>query len=88
MALKLSHVNLPARDPEALARWYADQLGFERRGAFLLAAGTLIVFEAGEPVPSGKIHFGFRVHAESDYAGIKVEDPEHNIFEIYWEPGH
>lgn len=59
--LQLAHLNLPARDPEALACWYEAELGMERRGAFLLTAGTLLVFEAGEPIGQrGNAHFGFR----------------------------
>ena len=60
--LRLSHLNLPARDPVGLARWYAEALGFERRDAFVYAHGTLIVFEPGEPLGErGNTHFGFEV---------------------------
>src|SRR5437867_826461 len=62
MTLRLAHLNLPARDPEALARWYETHLGFERRASFLLGPGTLIAFEAGEPLGArGNMHFGFHV---------------------------
>lgn len=58
--LQISHVNLPAREPERLARWYETELGMERRGTFLLSAGTLLAFEAGEPIEQrGNSHFGF-----------------------------
>jgi hypothetical protein len=55
-------LNLPARDPVALARWYESRLGLRRRGAFVFAPGTLLVFEPGEPLgPRGNTHFGFEV---------------------------
>jgi hypothetical protein len=60
-ALRLSHVNLPARDPDALARWYADTLGFERRGPFAVGPGTLLAFEPGEPLGERNGHIGFEV---------------------------
>ena len=64
MTLRLTHLNLPARNPAALARWYEAQLGFERRETFLLGPGTLIAFEAGEPLGArGNTHFGFQVDA-------------------------
>jgi catechol-2,3-dioxygenase len=67
MALRLSHLNLPAREPLALAAWYEQKFGFERREAFLLAPGTLLVFERGEPVPMvGNTHFGFQVDSEAE----------------------
>ena len=102
--LGLSHLNLPAREPEALARWYESVFAFERRGAFLLGPRTLIAFEQGEPLGNrGNTHFGFEVRSEAElliwanklgaiptvaggYAGFKVEDPEGNVIEIYWEP--
>ena len=30
--LWLDHINIPARDPEVLAQWYAQRLGIERKG--------------------------------------------------------
>jgi catechol 2,3-dioxygenase-like lactoylglutathione lyase family enzyme len=58
-------VNLPARDPEALATWYEERLGFQRHGKFLWSAGTLLVFVPGEPV-SKVVHFGFRVETPAE----------------------
>ena len=67
MKLRLSHVNLPARDPEALARWYEKELGLERRGCFLYGQDSLIVFEEGEPIGArGNTHFGFAVESETE----------------------
>jgi catechol 2,3-dioxygenase-like lactoylglutathione lyase family enzyme len=64
--LALNHLNLPARDPEAQARWYVERLGFRRNGRFLWSGGTLLVFVPGEVVGSGAMHFGFRVASRAD----------------------
>jgi len=67
MPLSLSHLNLPAREPEALARWYESIFGFERRGSFLLGPRTLLAFEQGEPLHNcGNMHFGFEVESEAE----------------------
>jgi 2-hydroxychromene-2-carboxylate isomerase len=68
-ALRLSHVNLPARDPDALVRWYAERLGLEGRGHFVRGPGTLIAFEPGEPIaPRGNAHIGFEVASPEEVA--------------------
>lgn len=59
--VELNHLNLPARDPGALGDWYVEKLGFERHGRFLWSGGTLLVFEAGEPLATERVHFGFRL---------------------------
>jgi predicted enzyme related to lactoylglutathione lyase len=67
--LRLAHLNLPARDPEALARWYADTFGLEARGAFVVGPGTLLAFERGDPLlAGGNAHFGFEVQSARDVA--------------------
>ena len=68
-ALRLSHVNLPARDPDAQVRWYAERLGLEARAHFALGPGTLIAFEPGEPTePRGSAHIGFEVASAEEVA--------------------
>jgi 2-hydroxychromene-2-carboxylate isomerase len=68
--LRLAHVNLPARDPEALARWYAETFGLEQRGAFAVGPGTLLAFEPGEPPGTrGNTHVGFEVTSRADVEG-------------------
>ena len=57
--LSLNHLNLPARDPVALGRWYVEKLGFRANGPFLWSGASLLVFEKGEP--SQGLHFGFRI---------------------------
>jgi 2-hydroxychromene-2-carboxylate isomerase len=68
--LRLRHVNLAARDPEGLARWYADTFGFEARGAFAAGPIGLLSFEPGEPGGShANFHIGFEVSTRADVAG-------------------
>jgi catechol-2,3-dioxygenase len=78
-------VNLPARDPVALCRWYVENLGFSMRGRFLWSAGTMLAFPKGEPVTSGQVHFGFRVETMDELRGwvarlrergVDVPEPE------------
>jgi ribosomal protein S18 acetylase RimI-like enzyme len=67
MPVRLAHVNLPARDPVALARWYAERFDLEQDGAFAFAPGTLLVFEpGGVPGPRGAGHFGFEVASRAE----------------------
>ena len=40
--LALNHVNLPARDPQALRQWYVENLGFVRSGDYL-RSGALVI---------------------------------------------
>jgi catechol 2,3-dioxygenase-like lactoylglutathione lyase family enzyme len=64
--LAISHVNFPARDPEALRKWYQEMLGFERHDDYLWSAGTLLNIVPGTPLgPDAKWHFGFRVESVS-----------------------
>jgi 2-hydroxychromene-2-carboxylate isomerase len=68
--LRLAHVNLPARDPAVLARWYADTFGFEARGAFAFGAPGLLSFEPGEALKAhDNFHFGFEVPSRDEVAG-------------------
>jgi ribosomal protein S18 acetylase RimI-like enzyme len=80
MAVRLSHLNLPARDPKAQARWYGERFGLEVDGAFAFGPGTLLAFEPGEPVaPRGSSHFGFEVASRAEVtrlAGVFGCDPE------------
>ena len=62
--IMLDHVNLPARRPEWLADWYADNLGLKAGHGFVFGPGTLIVFESGEPVDyHDNVHLGFRCNS-------------------------
>jgi ribosomal protein S18 acetylase RimI-like enzyme len=64
--LRLTHVNLPAREPEKLAAWYGERLGLEVEGTHARGPGTLIVFEPGEPqAPNANAHFGFEADSRA-----------------------
>jgi len=62
MSLKLEHLNLPARDPEGLARWYADNFGLRADRHLVRGPGVLIAFQRGEPIGQpDMLHLGLRV---------------------------
>lgn len=62
IALQLQHLNLPARDPQALARWYADTLGLQADDNKARGPGVLLAFQPGEPIGRApEIHVGFLV---------------------------
>jgi catechol-2,3-dioxygenase len=64
--LKLEHINLPARDPIGLAKWYADTFELKTDEHRAIGSDALIVFVPGEPL--GKrtdAHFGFRVDSNA-----------------------
>jgi catechol 2,3-dioxygenase-like lactoylglutathione lyase family enzyme len=59
---QLDHLNIPARDPEGLARWYAQKFGLQADGHRARGPGVLIAFQSGEPVHRApELHMGFRV---------------------------
>lgn len=59
--IRLDHINMPARKLAWLAKWYAEQFGFQAKGGFVIGEGALLVFETGEPLDyRGGTHFGFR----------------------------
>lgn len=61
-SFQLDHLNIPARDPEGLARWYAQTFGLRAEGHKVRGPGVLIAFQAGEPVKRApELHMGFRV---------------------------
>lgn len=60
--MRLEHMNLPARDPEGLARWYAETFALKADRHLVRGPGLLIAFQKGEPLnrPSDT-HLGFRL---------------------------
>jgi catechol-2,3-dioxygenase len=63
--LRLEHINLPARDPEGLARWYAQTFGLRAEGRRVSGPGLLMVFQAGEPLQRAPdLHLGLRVPSQ------------------------
>jgi catechol 2,3-dioxygenase-like lactoylglutathione lyase family enzyme len=60
--LRLDHLNMPARDPESLARWYAQTFGLQANAHVVRGPGVLIAFVRGEPVNRApELHIGLRV---------------------------
>ena len=65
-SVALEHVNLPARDPEALASWYSKTFDLQSQGRRVSGPGLLLVFVPGEPVGRApEMHLGFRVPSQS-----------------------
>ena len=61
VGLKLDHLNMPARDPEGLARWYEQTFGLKAERHVVRGPGVLIAFQAGEPLNrSPELHIGMR----------------------------
>lgn len=61
-SLMLDHVQMPARDPEGLARWYAQTFALQAKENRVCGPGLLIVFQPGEPVARAPaLHVGFHV---------------------------
>ena len=73
VAIQLNHLNLPARDPEGLARWYAETFGLRADRHLVRGPGVLIAFVRGEPVSRApELHMGLNVpsmHALQEWAG-------------------
>ena len=60
--LRLDHLNMPARDPENLARWYAETFGLQANAHIVRGPGVLLVFVRGEPVNrASELHIGLHV---------------------------
>ena len=59
---QLQHLNLPARDPQGLARWYATTFGLQADDNKARGPSVLIAFQPGEPVNRApELHAGFLV---------------------------
>jgi catechol-2,3-dioxygenase len=59
---QFDHLNLPARDPEGLASWYAQTFGLTADAHRVRGPGVLIAFQIGEPIKRApELHVGFRV---------------------------
>ena len=67
ISFRLQHLNMPARDPEGLARWYANTFGLQADGNKVRGPGVLIAFQAGEPVNRApELHAGFLVPTKTE----------------------
>jgi catechol-2,3-dioxygenase len=70
VSLVLDHVQMPARDPESLARWYAQTFDLQAQGNRVCGPGLLIVFLPGEPAKRApELHFGLHVPSMDALAG-------------------
>ena len=86
----LQHLNLPARDPQALARWYATTFGLQADDNKVRGPGVLLAFQRGEPVNRAPdVHAGFLVAslAELDRWARKLDGtvkkgPEFTAFQV------
>ncbi len=68
-ALRLAAITLCARDPAALAGWYAETFALERCGDTVVGPGTRIVFEAAsEAFRPGTQRAGFDVPSRDEVA--------------------
>jgi hypothetical protein len=47
ISFRLQHLNMPARDPQGLARWYANTLGLQADDNKVRGSGVLIAFQPG-----------------------------------------
>lgn len=60
--LWLDHINIPSKDPEVLAQWYAQRMRLDRRDTMVYGPGISMFFKKGTPLNVGDaFHFGFRV---------------------------
>ncbi len=68
--LRMTHLNLDARDLDASSRFYGELLGLpvvRRDGTVRVEhPDYLLVLNAGEPKVGGTFHFGFRVAGADD----------------------
>ena len=87
---QLNHVNIPARDPDGLVRWYAETFGLRAEGNKARGPGVLLVFKPGEPVKRApELHLGFQVPSNAklaDWAGkfgaTITKGEEFNTFQV------
>jgi catechol-2,3-dioxygenase len=72
-SLQLEHLNIPARDPEGLAVWYAQTFGLTAKAHVARGPGVLLAFVRGEPVNRSEFHIGLRVPNRSEFhIGLRV----------------
>lgn len=90
ITFRLQHLNLPARDPQGLARWYATTFGLQADDNKARGPGALIAFQPGEPINRApELHVGFLVPSLSELkqwadrlGGSLRKGPEFTAFQI------
>jgi catechol-2,3-dioxygenase len=89
--LRMTHLNLDARDLDASMRFYGEFLGLPAtlsdRTVRVEHPSYLLVFNAGEPKVGGAFHFGFRV-AEARDVDAWIERLRSHDVPIIVEPKH
>ena len=64
---RLEHLNIPAKDPVGLARWYATTFDLEADRHLARGPGVLIAFQQGEPLDRDDLHMGLRVESIEEF---------------------
>jgi len=83
-ALRVGRVELPARDPETLARWWADTFGLDAvRPRADLRVGLAVPTRA--EVAAWARRLGTPLAEEPRRASTRLRDPEGHEVEVYWE---
>lgn len=90
IGFRLQHLNLPARDPQGLARWYAATFGLELDDNRARGPGVLLAFQPGEPVNRApELHAGFLIASLAELkqwgdrlGGTLKQGPEFTAFQI------
>jgi 2-hydroxychromene-2-carboxylate isomerase len=82
--LRIGRVDLPARDPEALAQWWATTFGLEGLCA-RADLGIGLAVPTRDEVAVWARRLGTAVDDGPHRASTRARDPEGNAVEIYWE---
>ena len=90
ISLQLQHLNMPARDPQGLARWYAETFDLQADDNKARGPGVLLAFQRGGPINRAPdLHVGFLVPSLAELkrwaerlGGALKEGPEFTAFQI------
>ena len=90
IGFQLQHLNLPARDPQGLARWYATTFGLQADDNKVRGPGVLLAFQLGEPLNRApEVHAGFLVPSLAELrqwadrlGGSLKQGPEFTAFQV------
>jgi catechol-2,3-dioxygenase len=89
--IRLDHLNIPARDPVGLAKWYADTFSLKADKHVVRGPGLIIVFKQGDPIGRAvdDVHMGLRVPSidalsgwAKKFAATPIVGPEFTSFRI------
>ena len=92
--MRLTHLALAVRDPEASARFYREVIGLSGRATaedwgqrLDLDDGFTFALIAGDPLPSdvvGRVHFGATVGSPEDVHAIRARLRDAGVHEVEW----